>query len=221
MSKQFWAMLAVVAIVLGGIFVITGKNNNATAPSPNSTAAVTKHTEGNSTAKVTLQEYGDFQCPVCGVFYPVTKQVVEKYKDQIYYQFSHLPLTQLHPNSFAASRAAEAAGLQGKFFEMHNLLYQNQTTWSQASNAQAIFDAYAGQLGLNLAQFKSDYASSKVNNAIDADIAAFKKTGQDMGTPTYFLNGKKINNADLFDSNNSPSVEKFSQLIDAAIASKK
>ena len=162
MSKQFWVMLAVVAVVLGGIFVVTNKKN-ANAPAVNSTAAVTKHIEGNGKSGVTLQEYGDFQCPVCGVFYPITKQIVDTYKDQIYYQFSHLPLTQLHPNAFAASRAAEAAGLQGKFFEMHGLLYQNQATWSQASNAQSAFNAYAEQLGLNMTQFKSDYDLSLIH----------------------------------------------------------
>jgi protein-disulfide isomerase len=219
MSKQFWAILAVIAIVLGGIFVITNKQN-AKDPSKTAATTATHHTEGTGSTGVTLQEYGDFQCPVCGTFYPATEQVVEKYKDKITFQFSHLPLTQLHPNAFAAARAAEAAGLQGKFFEMYNQLYQNQNVWSSSSNAQSIFEGYAQQLGLNVATFTKDYASARVNGAINADIAAFKKTGEDMGTPTYFLDGKKIDNAKLFDASNQPSVEKFSALIDAAIAAK-
>jgi protein-disulfide isomerase len=218
MTKQFWIMLAVVAVLLGGIFVVTNKQD-ASAPG-GSTGQVTKHLESKGSTGVTLQEYGDYQCPVCGTFYPATKQVIEKYKDKVTFQFSNLPLTQLHPNAFAAARAAEAAGLQGKYFEMHDMLYENQTIWSQSSNAQAIFEGYAKQLNLNVAQFSKDYASGRVNSAINADINAFKKTGEDMCTPTYFLDGKKLDNAKLFDTNNQPSVEKFSAFIDAAIAAK-
>ncbi len=218
MSKQFWGMLAVITLLLGGVYVVTNKDDTT---SNGNTGAVTKHFTGENAAKVTLQEYGDFQCPVCGTFLPTVKQVKEKYAKDIQFQFSHLPLTQLHPNAFAASRAAEAAGEQGKFFEMHDLLYQTQTAWSSSSSAQTIFNGYAQQLGLNVDKFKSDYGSSKVNGAINADLAAFKKTKEDLGTPTFFLDGKKIDNGDLFDSNNQPSLEKFSKLIDAAIAKKK
>jgi protein-disulfide isomerase len=222
MTKQFWAILAVIAVILGGIFVLSN-NKKAAAPgnTPNA-SAVTKHIEGKGLSGVTLKEYGDFQCPACGVFFPVVQQVVAKYNDQIYFQFSNLPLTQLHPNSFAAARTAEAAGLQGKYFEMHALLYQNQSAWSQSTNAETIFTSMAQQLGLNMTKFKQDYSSTAVNNAINADTASFKSTGAAMATPTYFLDGKIINNTDLFDSTTGgPSVEKFSKLIDAAIAAKK
>jgi protein-disulfide isomerase len=220
MTKSFWAILAVIAIVLGGIFVLSSKKNDASTGS-SSSSAVTKHIEGKGSTGITLQEYGDFQCPICGTFYPTVKQVQEKYNDQLFFQFSNLPLTSLHPNAFAAARAAEAAGLQDKYFQMHAILYENQQVWSSSSNAETIFTGYAQQLGLNTAQFKQDFASSKVNTAINADVAAFKKTGNDQATPTFFLNGKKLNNTDLFDSNNQPSVEKFSKLIDDAIAANK
>ncbi|MEO6513703.1 MAG: thioredoxin domain-containing protein [Candidatus Saccharimonadales bacterium] len=219
MTKSFWAILAVIAVVLGGIFVVSSKNND-TGPTA-SASAVTKHITGSGSTGITLQEYGDYQCPICGTFYPVVKQVEAKYKDQIYFQFSNLPLTSLHPNAFAAARAAEAAGMQDKYFEMNDVLYQNQQTWSSASSAETIFTSYAQQLGLNSAKFKQDFASTKVNTAINADVAAFKKTGNDQATPTFFLDGKKLNNTDLFDSKNQPSLEKFSALIDAAIAKKK
>jgi protein-disulfide isomerase len=217
MTKSFWAILAIVAVILGGIFVLSSKND----PSQGSTTAATKHVEGKGSTGITFQEYGDYQCPVCGSFYPAVKEVQTKYNDQLFFQFSNLPLTSLHPNAFAAARAAEAAGLQNKYFEMYDLLYQNQQVWSSSSSAETIFTGYANQLGLNTTKFKQDFASSKVNTAINADIAAFKKTGADQATPTFFLDGKKINNTDLFDSNNQPSVEKFSKLIDAAIAAKK
>lgn len=219
MTKSFWAILAVVAVVLGGIFVLSSKNNN-TDNTKTGSAAVTKHITGGGSSGVTLQEYGDYQCPICGTFYPTVKQIEEKYKDQIYFQFSNLPLTSLHPNAFAAARAAEAAGYQDKYFEMQDVLYQNQQVWSSSSDAETIFTGYAQQLGLNTTQFKADFASSKVNTAINADVAAFKKTGNDQATPTFFLDGKKLDNTALFDSSNQPSVDKFSKLIDAAIAAK-
>lgn len=218
MTKQFWIILAVIAVILGGIFVISN-NKKAGAPSSTSAKAVSKHIEGDGKAGVTLQEYGDYQCPICGDFFNALQQVESKYNTQIHFQYSNLPLTQLHPNAFAAARAAEAAGLQGKYFPMHDLLYQNQSTWSTASNAQLYFDAYAQQLGLNIDQFKKDADSAKVNATINADIAAFNKTGDPMATPTFYLDGKKLDNAKLID-NTGPSVAQFSKIIDAEIAKK-
>ena len=217
MSKQFWILLAVVAVALGGVFFAT--KPTSTTSSTNSTASVTNHIEGKGTSGVMLQEYGDYQCPVCGTFFSTLEQVRAKYGDQLAFQFSNLPLTQLQPDAFAAARAAEAAGLQGKYFEMHALLYQNQSAWSSSKDAAVIFNSMAQQLGLNMTQFKSDYDSTKVNNAINADISAFNKTKSDLATPTFFLDGKKVKNTDLFGTN-GPSVEKFTKLIDAEIAAK-
>jgi protein-disulfide isomerase len=124
-----------------------------------------------------------------------------------------LPLSQIHPNAFAGARAAEAASLQNKFWEMHDMLYENQNTWSQASNPKDYFNQYAEQLGLNVEQFKTDFASTKVNSSINADLAAFKKTGAATETPTFFLDGKRIDT--------KADAETFSKLLDAAIESKK
>jgi protein-disulfide isomerase len=195
-------------------------SKKAGAPTSSSTAAATKHIEGNTASNVKLQEFGDYQCPACGQFYTAVNEVVNKYHDQISFQFSNLPLPQLHQNAYSSARAAEAAGLQGKYFEMHDLLYTNQQEWSQSKNALTIFTSYANRLGLNIDQFKADYASAKVNDAINADVAAFKKKGDPMATPTFYLNGKKIDNAQLMDAN-GPSVAQISKLIDAALAAQK
>ncbi|HSX33092.1 MAG TPA: thioredoxin domain-containing protein [Candidatus Saccharimonadales bacterium] len=217
MSKSFWAVIAVIVVVFGGILFISG--HKAAAPGSNG-ASVTKHLEGSNKTGVLLQEYGDYQCPFCGEYYPVVKAVAQKYNDQIQFQFSNLPLIQIHQNAMAAAHAAEAAGLQGKFWEMHDLLYANQTTWSESSSAASFFDQFATSLGLNLTQFKSDEASDKVNNTINADVDAFMKTGNQESTPTFFLDGKKINPA--FDATKSvdQNVALFSTYIDAEIAKK-
>jgi protein-disulfide isomerase len=211
MSKAFWAIIAVVLIIFGGILLFKGNKANAPSDGKSSSVQPTKHTEGKGTTGVVLVEYGDYQCPFCGKYYPIVKEVQQKYNEQITFQFRNLPLLQIHQNAFAAARAAEAASLQNKFWEMHDKLYTTQEAWSTTSNPLSIFTQYATQIGLNTDQFKKDFASSAVNDAINADLKEFGKTGQELSTPTFFLDGKKI----------SPkSVDEFSKFIDARIAEK-
>lgn len=220
MDKRFLAILGILVIIFIGVFAISQHSSNKSSGS-SSASQPTNHIEGQGKSGVTLVEYGDYECSACEAFSQTVNQVVAKYLPQIYYQFRNMPLPSLHPNAFAAARAAEAAGLQNKFWQMHDALYNaaNYQAWTAASNPQPYFDQYAQQLGLNISQFNSDYASEKVNNLINADIAAFKKTGQPDATPTYFLDGKVLNNNDLIDQN-GPSVAKFSQIIAAEIAKK-
>ena len=197
MSKQFLAIIAAVIIVLGGVFFITNKGNDSSGSSGGS-ANPTNHVEGSASSGVKLVEYGDYECPFCGQYYPLVKQVADQYKDKIQFQFRNLPLTSLHKNAFAGARAAEAASLQGKFWEMHDKLYENQdpqgaSGWVASNDVlNAYFVGFARQIGLNVDQFKTDYASSKVNATINADVAAFKKTGAEEATPAFFLDGKQI-----------------------------
>lgn len=216
MSKSFWGVIIAIVIVLGGIFWLTGNRSSTTSSSAN--AQPTQHIEGQGSTGVTLVEYGDYECPYCSEFYSVVKQVQQQYNSQIFYQFRNLPLSQLHPNAFAAARAAEAAGLQNKFWEMHDLLYANQdptgkSGWVASTDVLSqYFVGYAQQLGLNVTQFKSDFASAKVNDLINADVTAFNKTGAQEATPTFFLDGKQIQPG--------LSVADFQKYIDAAIAAK-
>jgi protein-disulfide isomerase len=130
-------------------------------------------------------------------------------------------LPQIHQNAFAAARAAEAAGLQNKYWQMHDTLYDqaNWQQWTTSSNPPQFFNGYAQQIGLNVEQFKKDYASDKVNSAINADLAAFGKTKQQQATPAFFLDGVFIDNSKLADSS-GPSASKFTDLIKAEIAKK-
>lgn len=211
MSKQFLAILAVIVVVFVGVFTFTRPKSDAPGGNNSSNSSQTSnHTVGAGNKKVTLVEYGDFQCPACKSFYPVVKQIKETYGDDIKFQFMHFPLTQIHPNAMVSSRAAEAAGKQGKFFEMHDLLYENQDQWSQSSNPTPIFESFAGQLDLNMDQFKSDMASAQVLAIINAD----QKSGQELGansTPTFVINGKKLDK-------NPTSLDEFKKLIDEEIA---
>jgi protein-disulfide isomerase len=207
MNKTFWAIIAAIIIIFGGIIVIN--KDKATAPS--GSAQPTNHIVGSTVTGVKLVEYADYQCPFCGQYYPLVKQVVDKYKDRIEFQYRNLPLLQVHQNALAAARAAEAADKQGKFWEMHDIIFENQKNWSQSTNASSIFEQYAVQLGLKVEQFKTDAKSSAINGIINADINEFKKTKETMSTPTFFLDGKKIQ---------PTSLDEFSQLIDREIANR-
>lgn len=196
MSKQFLAVIVVVILALVGVFALTGNKSSDGSKSSSGKSAPTNHLEGQGKSGLTLVEYGDYQCPFCEQYYPVVKQIQSEFNDQIYFQFRNFPLINVHQNAFAGARAAEAAALQGKFWQMHDLLYQNQSQWSESSDPTPFFKQYAQLLGLNAAQFQKDYSSSQVNDAINADVAAGNKL-KVQGTPTFFLNGKQIQvNAD-------------------------
>lgn len=207
MSGKFWIVIVIILVVFGGALVLNSNKNTG-----KSSGTPTNHVEGQGSTGVKLVEYGDFECPYCEEYFPIVKQVAAIYNSQIYFQFRNLPLTQIHPNAFAGARAAEAASLQNKFWQMHDLLYENQSQWVNSSNPQSYFDIYAKQLGLNTTEFESDFASTQVNDTIQADIAAFNKTGLPEATPTFFLDGKHITP--------DPTVASFSQLINAAIKQK-
>jgi protein-disulfide isomerase len=141
-------------------------------------------------AKVTLIEYSDFECPACGAYYPFVKQLAQEFKN-LSIVYRHFPLPQ-HANARVAAQAAEAAGKQGKFWEMHNLLFDNQDIWSRSSFAAETFNAYAQTLSLDIEKFKADFNSSETKTKIEADYQGGSSAID--GTPTFFLNDKKIQN---------------------------
>lgn len=211
MSNRFFAILLIVIAVIGGVIFATKSKNNTT-PTANNTQP-TNITTGSGSSGVTLVEYGDFQCPVCGSFFPIVQQVKEKYGDRVTFQFRNFPLSEIHPNAVIASRAAVAADKQGKFWEFHDLLYKNQSAWSSSKTPETYFDSYAEQVGIDVARFKADLASSEVNALVQADRAEAQRLGL-TGTPSFILDGKKLDP-------NPTTVDEFSAKIDAAIQAKK
>jgi protein-disulfide isomerase len=214
MSKNFWIALAVVVLGLFAILKLTGGETAAPKSAKYANGNVLElksedHKAGAGNKKVSIIEYGDFQCPSCGRFYPLLEETRKEYGDDITFVFRHFPITSIHKNAQASSRAAEAAGKQGKFFEMYSKLYETQEAWSESGSAQSIFEDYASKLGLDVAKFKTDYVSEEINSIIAADLESGKKVGV-TGTPSIFINGKQIENpADL---------ASFKKLIDDAIA---
>jgi protein-disulfide isomerase len=213
MKQIIIAVLAVVAIIGGA--VVLGKDNEVSGE-------VSSYVYGKQDSTVRVQEYGDFECPACSAYYPIVEQIKEKYKDQIAFQFHHNPLVQIHRNALASHRAAEAAGKQGKFWEMYNELYANQESWNGPSQSDpvgatteqaiTIFESYAEKIGLDVARYKIDVADPSTLATINADIADGKSKFNVTGTPTFVINGKKIE-----DLSKVQTVESFSKLIDEAL----
>ncbi len=215
MDKRFLAILGTILIGFSAFVYWSNLNNAKSIQQTNPS----NHLTGKADSTVKFVEYGDFQCPACAGFNAAFEKTVETYKDRVSFQFRNLPISQIHPNAMAAARAGEAAAMQGKFWEMHSALYEqtNWSAWTQAKDPTELFNRYARQIGLNEKTFKADFVSPKVNDIISADRAAFDKTKEDVATPTFFLNGKKIENNKLTDASGNPSVEAFSKLLDAAL----
>jgi protein-disulfide isomerase len=153
-------------------------------------AAEAIHVRGNPDAPVTLEEFGDYQCPPCGNVAGVIDQLVKEFDPNLKLIFRNLPLP-VHKYAREAALAAEAAGLQGRYWEMHDVLYREQAVWSKADNARELFDSYAGMLGLNLNQFKKDMASEKARQRIKSDQERADSLGV-RSTPTVFINNQEV-----------------------------
>lgn len=202
--------LVIVGVIGLGIFGVW-KMMGAPADSEKVTASALDITDkdwvkGKSDAPVTLVEYTDFQCPACGAYYPILNQLSQEMGDKLKVVIRHYPLVQIHKNALPAARAAEAAGRQGKFWEMYDLLFVNQAEWSNADNPMmSIFPAYAGRAGMDIERFRVDMTDTTLDDKITTD----RGTGNEMkisGTPSFFVNGEKLKNPS--------SIEEFKKAID-------
>jgi protein-disulfide isomerase len=152
------------------------------------------HIRGNPDAPVTLEEYGDFQCPPCGMFAAFAGQLEKEYDSRLRVIFRNFPL-KVHEHAREAALAAEAAGMQSRFWEMHDVLYREQEAWSKAPNARELFESYAGTIGLDLNKFKTDMDSEQTKARVDAD----RQRGESLGiltTPTLFINNQPVDPKD-------------------------
>ncbi|HEV8134314.1 MAG TPA: thioredoxin domain-containing protein [Pyrinomonadaceae bacterium] len=149
------------------------------------------HILGPNSAPAKLEEFGDFECPPCGALHPILVQMHKEFGDKLQITFREFPLAPAHQHAIAAASAAEAAGLQGKFWEMHDLLYENQKAWHEAFDVRPIFEGFAKQIGLDMNRYQNDLNSDQVAERILND----GKRGHSMGvkgTPTVFLNGREV-----------------------------
>jgi protein-disulfide isomerase len=143
------------------------------------------HIAGGASAHVVLVEYGDYQCPYCGQAAPIVKRVQAAMGDRLKFVFRNFPLTEAHPDALAAAKAAEAAALQGKFWEMHDLLYENQDALDRDSLL-----GYAKDLRLDVAKLEQDFSDEKILERIEHDFEGGVRSGVN-GTPSFFINGSR------------------------------
>jgi len=149
------------------------------------------HMLGATDARVMLEEFGDFECQPCGLLHPTIRAMKREFGPKVVIVFREFPLVAKHSHALAAAQAAEAAGLQGKFWEMHDLLYENQKSWHDAADVGPIFEDYARRIGLALDQFQRNISGG----IVDQRIALDKERGHSIGinsTPTVFLNGREV-----------------------------
>lgn len=210
-SYIWWGLgiLVFIALLVSGRFL-----NPAPAPATNAEAetilAVVSddHTKGNFDAKVTLVEYLDFECEACGAYYPLIKQLGTEFPNDLRIVTRYFPLPG-HKNSMTAAIAVEAASKQGKYWEMHDILFENQEKWgNKPMPTPQVFEEYAKTIGLDMEQFKSDVANPETKARVQRDFDASEKLGNN-STPSLFVQGKKIQNP--------RSYEDFKKLIQSEI----
>jgi len=201
-SRKAWLIFAAVCVLLLGALIAVPKgkkldvsnvNTNKIQTASTESGNIAEHVFGKADSKVLFTEYGDYQCPGCGGMYSTVKTLTEKYQGQMAFAFRNFPLTTIHPNALTAASAAEAAGLQNKYWEMHDALYTNQKAWESVSvkDRITVFSKYAEQIGLDLNKFKADLASENVAKKISYDMAVGKKINVN-STPTFYLNGTEL-----------------------------
>src|SRR5215212_6693393 len=201
-SLPFVIIGVVLVAVTAAVVLMSRPSTSNSTPAPNSNAAPTArvpaqpgapnpYARGTDTASVTLEEFSDFQCPACGGLEPGLRRVMKDYEGRgVRLIFRNYPL-QMHKYAFLAARAAEAAGQQGKFWEMHDLIYDNQKEWSDSMEPRVQFESYATRLGLDVQRFKTDSERQDLAERIKADYGRGMSLNV-KGTPTIFLNGREL-----------------------------
>ena len=195
--KLILGLVAGVGLLVGGLWYLSSMD----APDAKQLDLVEADwKQGAENPKLTLVEYADFECPACSAYQPVLKDIKETFKDDLRFVYRQFPLP-MHKNGMGAALAAEAAGLQGKFWEMHDLLYAKQKEWGgKPTEDRTVFEKYAQELGLDMEKFKQDVNGDVAKGAVERGLESGKALNV-RGTPTFFLDGEKLDNpanADAF-----------------------
>jgi len=170
--------IAITCVLIAGLIFGMGTWNQATAQ------------ENSSNQPITIVEYSDYQCPACAYFHPIVEKLKDKYSDQIQFKMKYFPLNS-HRYAALAARAAQAAKNQGKFYEMHSLLFENQKRWSSSGSPTSIFVNYARELDLDIVQFKNDLNATETQKVVMEQRQEGRSAGVD-ATPTFFIEGEKV-----------------------------
>jgi len=184
--------LILTTVLIGGVALLFSQSGSTKTVDQGQVIGDARHTQGPDTAKVTVVEFGDFQCPACKATEPIVQQLLTAHGKEIRFIFRQFPLTQVHPNAQRSAQIAEATTSFGKFWQMHDLLYETQGDWADltANEAQAKFDSYVEKLKIDKNEFKKKIDSQETNDKITKDVSDATKINVD-GTPTFYVNGQK------------------------------
>lgn len=195
MTSELKIILGIITVsliaVVAAVFFL-GKPSSQTNLTPVDPAILVREDSqrvATDSAKVTVVEFSDFQCPACQAAQPVVKRMLTDYQGRVNFVYRHFPLTQ-HKNAFRAALAAEAAGEQGKFWEMHDKLFDTQENWELSEKAVEVFEGYAQELGLDINKFRADRDTQKLSDKVKRDTSDALALGVN-STPTFFINGIK------------------------------
>ena len=212
-------IVAVIILAVVGLILLSNSANSSPPPlslqdAPNLPQLTTNDLqEGNPQSKATIIEYADFQCPACGAEFPILNKLYSDYKGKFHFVYRFYPLTQIHKNALLSVKYGYGASLQGKFWQMHDVLFAHQNDWAEMTpeDVTKTFDEYAKQLGLNLQKLHTDIADKKTDAIIAASVDGGNKAGVN-STPTMYLNGKQI----VF-SDHLPTYDELKTLVDQAL----
>ncbi len=185
--------LLTVLLVGGAVFLLDKQNTAGKIPDQVDTSLLVRdysHKIASDSAKTTLVEFADFQCPACAAAFPTVQKIKEEYAGKINFVYRNFPLMQ-HPYGKLSAKAAEAAAEQNKFWEMYAKLFQTQEEWSSSSKPQEVFDRLANEIGLDLNKFHQDMNDQKISDRINSDLTDAQKL-QVNSTPTFFLDGERL-----------------------------
>jgi protein-disulfide isomerase len=225
-SKTRPLLLIILAVAIaGGIAIYMSRQGSTETGSPSAAGKSAQsvpvpspgggRVRGAPDAPITLVEYGDYQCPTCGLYHPIITELQSRYPGKIKLEYHHFPLIQAHSNAMAASLAAESAGEQGKYWEMHDLIFEHQREWGDLQrpnpNPEAVFLQYALRLGLDSNKFMQSMRSPATRDRVLADVT--KGNAIVKGTPTFVLDGQVLPNL--------PSLDWFVDYVDRRLAANK
>ena len=201
MTKESKILIAVLVAAVGGmigLFVLANSGSTPPGPVGDKTKIIRDNSHKTGTGSVQLVEFGDFQCPACGAAEPNVQQLLKDESDKVTFYFRNFPLVNVHQNANASANAAEAAAAQGKYWEMHDKLYQTQTAWSTLSDPTETFVGYAKDLGLDESKFRDAVTAKKFQSIIDQDVADSNALAVN-ATPTFYFNGEKYTGKSTYD----------------------
>jgi protein-disulfide isomerase len=188
MKNNLGIIFVVLAVLAIGAAVVY---SNYAGNQANEGVEITANVKGSLDADVTLVKYSDFQCGACAQFAPYVDELVTDYGDQLRVEYRHFPLISIHPFAVPAARAAEAAGQQGKFWEMHDALFENQAQWSGGGSPTPFFYQYAEEIGLDMDLFRQHMRASLIEDHVNDQFREARELGFS-GTPSFTLNGEQM-----------------------------